>query len=363
MAMYFATIDCGTTNSRVYILDDKYRVVGKGLRKIGVRDTVINGSNEVLKEGLKELFEGTVRSNGLRASDIQFAVTSGMITSEIGLIEIPHIWTPAGIEELAENIRVVRDPDVFPVDLPVIFIPGVKNSFPKDIHYGDMRIVDFMRGEETQAAGLMSTYRGLEYPVIMATLTSHTKFTYISEDRKIAGSLTTLSGQVYEAIMEATSIGKSMKRSPEQNGKEAYFNEEVIDAAFDSVKNAGFLRTLMMPRFMEVLLETKWYERELFFSSAIACEDLRALNDFGILGFKRASTFVLVGHRERSKLYGYLLKEKYGAIKHIQQITEEDEIDRLSIDGAISVAKRAGPLRFRGRGSQRGNRGGRVARP
>jgi 2-dehydro-3-deoxygalactonokinase len=268
-----------------------------------------------------------------------------MITSEIGLIEMPHIWAPAGIDELAENVKVVRDPTIFPVDLPVIFIPGTKNSFPHDIRYGDMRRVDFMRGEETQVAGLISRYQGLEYPVIMTTLTSHTKFTYINEDKKIAGSVTTLSGQVYEAIMGMTSIGKSMKRPPGLNGKEGYFNEELIDAAFHSVKNAGFLRTLMMPRFMEVLLETEWYERELFFSSAIACEDLRALNDFDLLGFKKESSFVLVGHEERSRLYGYLLKDKYRAVKHIQQISEEELIDRLAIDGAIAVAKKAGYLR------------------
>jgi len=343
--MYFACIDCGTTNSRVYILDDEYRVVGKGLRKVGVRDTVINGSNKVLKEGLKEVFEDTVRNTGLTVRDIQFVVTSGMITSEIGLIEIPHIWVPAGIDELAENVKVVRDAAIFPVDLPVIFIPGIKNSFPHDIRYGDMRRVDFMRGEETQVGGLISRYQGLEYPVIMTTLTSHTKFTYINEDKKIAGSVTTLSGQVYEAIMGMTSIGKSMKRPPGLNDKEGYFNEELIDAAFHSVVNAGFLRTLMMPRFMEVLLETEWYEREFFFSSAIACEDLRALNDFDLLGFKKESSFVLVGHKERNRLYGYLLKEKYGAVKHIQEISEEEQIDRLAIDGAIAVAKKAGYLR------------------
>ena len=49
--MYFATIDCGTTNSRVYLLDDTYQVIGRGQKKVGVRDTVITGSNEILKKG------------------------------------------------------------------------------------------------------------------------------------------------------------------------------------------------------------------------------------------------------------------------------------------------------------------------
>lgn len=340
--MYFATIDCGTTNSRVYILDNKYKVIGKGQKKVGVRDTVIDGSNEVLREGLKEVFKDTVKNTGLEIGDIKFAITSGMITSEIGLIEIPHIWTPAGIDELAKNVKVVKDPNIFPVDLPVIFIRGIKNRFPQNITYRDIRKVDFMRGEETQVAGLISHHKDLEYPVIMTTLTSHTKFIYINEDKKVAGCLTTISGQIYEAIMGMTSIGKSIKKPSEDNSNQDYFNEEVINTAFNSVKKAGFLRTLMMPRFMEVLLETEWYERELFFNSTIASEDLRAVNDFDLLGFNKNSSYVLVGHKERSKLYSYLLKEKCGVERYIKQINEENEIDRLSIDGAITVAKKAG---------------------
>ena len=52
-----------------------------------------------------------------------------------------------------------------------------------------------------------------------------------------------------------------------------------------------------------------------------------------------------MGSKERSRLYSYLLKEKYGIKNYIKQINEENEIDRLSIDGAIEVAKKAGYLR------------------
>jgi len=342
--MYFATIDCGTTNSRVYILDDRYQVIGRGQKKVGVRDTAVTGSNEMLKEGLRKIFEHTVQDTGLSIKDIKFAITSGMITSEIGLIEIPHITAPAGINELAENVKVVRNLAIFPVDVPIIFIRGIKNSFPKNATYKDLRKTDFMRGEETQVLGLISCYKDLKYPIIMTMLTSHTKFIYINEDKKIAGSLTTLSGQIHEAIQSMTVIGKSIKKTSNNTTKEGYFDEGLINTAYDSVKNAGFLRTLLMPRFMEVLLETEWYERELFFNSTIPCEDLNAMNDFDLLGFNRKSTFVLVGHKNRSNIYKYLLKEKYGVTQDIKQIYKEDEIDRLSIEGAITVAKKAGYL-------------------
>jgi 2-dehydro-3-deoxygalactonokinase len=342
--MYFATIDCGTTNSRVYLLDDAYQVIGRGQKKVGVRDTVITGSNEILKEGLREAFEDTVKDTGLRMGDVEFAISAGMITSEIGLIDIPHIPGPAGIEELTRNIKVVRDPTVFPIDIPMIFICGIKNSLPENATYRDIRKTDFMRGEEAQALGLIASYGDLKYPVMLTILTSHTKFIYIDEEKKIVGGLSTLSGQIHEAIESATSIGKSIKNAAGDTTGENYFDKGVIDAAYDSVKNAGFLRTILMPRFMDVLLDTQWYERELFLNSAITSEDLRTMNDFGLLGFDRYNSFVLVGNKKRSDIYKYLLEEKVRSTRDITQICEQDEIDRLSIDGAIEVAKKAGYL-------------------
>ena len=52
--MYLSTIDCGTTNSRVYIVNETGDILGKATKKVGVKDTAMHGSNEVLKEGLKE---------------------------------------------------------------------------------------------------------------------------------------------------------------------------------------------------------------------------------------------------------------------------------------------------------------------
>jgi 2-dehydro-3-deoxygalactonokinase len=342
--MYFATIDCGTTNTRVYLLDSAYRVIGRGQKKVGVRDTVISGSNEILKEGLKEAFENGAKDAGLRLRDLEFAISAGMITSEIGLIDIPHIPGPVGIEELTRNIKVVRDTAVFPIDIPMIFICGIKNSLPEHATYRDIRKTDFMRGEEVQALGLIAGHGDLRYPVMLTILTSHTKFIYIDGRKRIVGGLSTLSGQIHEAIESATSIGKSIKRTSGDTIGENYFDKGVIDAAYDSVHNAGFLRTILMPRFMDVLLDTQWYERELFLNSAITSEDLRTMNDFGLLGFDKYNSFVLVGDKKRSGIYKYLLEEKVKGTPDIKQICEQDEIDRLSIDGAIEVAKKAGYL-------------------
>src|SRR5690554_1628248 len=145
--MYFATIDCGTTNSRVHILDENYKVIRSGFRRIGVRNTAISASKAALKDGLTELIKETVQAAKLRISDLRFIITSGMITSEIGLLEIPHLQAPVGIDDLIENIKIVRDPAVFPLDIPLIFVRGVKNYVSANTTYKEIRKLDFMRGE------------------------------------------------------------------------------------------------------------------------------------------------------------------------------------------------------------------------
>lgn len=47
----FAVIDCGTTNTRIYIVDQNREILASGSRKVGVRDTSITGSRDALRQG------------------------------------------------------------------------------------------------------------------------------------------------------------------------------------------------------------------------------------------------------------------------------------------------------------------------
>ena len=212
--MYLATIDCGTTNTRIFIVKDEGSVVGRASRKVGVRDTAISGSNAVLKDGIRKTFDEALAGASLSAGDIGMVLSSGMITSEIGLIDIPHLWAPAGLKELADNIVEVADPGVVPLPLPIRFIRGIKNRYnPDTAGMRDVGRLDFMRGEETQVAGLLAARR-IALPVTVVILSSHTKFIPIDRERRILGSLTTLSGQIFEAVVQQTFIGKSIGEDP-----------------------------------------------------------------------------------------------------------------------------------------------------
>ncbi len=343
--MYLASIDCGTTNSRVYIIDENAKIYGKGVRKVGVRDTSMTGSKDKLKNGLKDAFLEAVDNAGLKPGDISFAVSAGMITSEIGLFEIPHLWVPAGPDELAAGLKKVHDQEVFPVDIPIYFIPGIKNKFDPDNTFpSDVGKLDFMRGEEAQVAGLLAAYE-IELPYIVVILSSHTKFISLSDEGKVLGSLTTLSGQVYEAIKKETFLGKSIEAPEGESEPAGYFDTGVIDYGFRWVESGGFLRSLMMTRFLDVLLKTSWYERKLFVESLIASEDMHSLQQFKEMGLPQDANIVLVGHEGRCRIYEHILKNKMNWKGDVRAITDVADIDMLNIKGAVDVLKRAGVLK------------------
>lgn len=340
--MYYITIDCGTTNSRVYVVDGAGKVYGKATKKVGVRNTAITGSKEMLRDGLRETIVEAVKNAGLGIENISAVFSSGMITSEIGLFEIPHLMAPCGVNDLADSITHVKDIDLIN-GIPVYFVRGIKNNMSANVEdpFAEVGKLDFMRGEETQVAGMLLR-KDLRLPATVVILSSHTKFIPIEADGTICGSLTTMSGQTYEAIKDHTFVGKSVeKRDDMEVPSKDYFDEKVVKNAVNWIKKVGIVRTLMFPRFLDVLLDTKWYERRLFFEALIAVEDMLSIGQLEMFFKQPPKHFVLVGLSERCKLYSYILRETLSDFD-ITVISDVEEIDRLSIDGILNIAERAG---------------------
>ena len=337
--MRIATIDCGTTNSRVYVVDESGKVLGRASRKVGVRDTAISGNNQALKEGLRDAFKDALIESGTRENEIRCILSSGMITSELGLMEIPHMWAPCSVDALAAHTQLVSGLDVFPNAIPVYFVPGIKNPYSSTSTMSDVQTLDFMRGEETQMAGLLAA-SAIPLPGIVVILSSHTKFTPLDENGRILGSVTTLSGQLYEAIIRETFVGKSV-RSEDDFDDGDYFNPAVVDVACECIESSGLLRSLMFPRFLDTLLHVPWYDRRLFAESLLAAEDMRALPQAKAMSRSTGMAYVLVGLKRRCRIYEHLLRKDAGATGSICAITDEAEIDQLSIKGVISIAKKA----------------------
>ena len=331
----FAVIDCGTTFTRIFIVDDRQRIVASGDKKVGVRDTSITGSRDKLRNGVAELFFDVLSQNNIPSDAVEYAIASGMITSEVGLIEIPHLVAPIGKNELSEGILEVEDQSVLPLGRPIYFIRGVRNNYAKNARVQNLHEIDFMRGEEVQCVGILQD-SSVQVPCNIVALSSHTKVMYIDEQSRIAACNTTISGQFYEALVNSTNIGKSIVHTDDEEAG-GYSREEIIEIAADCVKRSGLGRTMLMPRFMQVLLKTNSDERNLFVNAAIAADDLLAFEEIRDRGYK-SDRYILYGHRSRCELYEEMLKDHFGPQLQIRLIYERDEISELTVRGVIAIA-------------------------
>ena len=144
----FLIIDGGTTNLRVTLLSDERKPLDAIARDGGVRHTAVDGNNGRLKAALAECIDQLLARNGLDAGDVKRCVAYGMITSDMGLLEIPHVPAPASAADLRDAMRAQRFPEIAP--FPIHFIPGVRN-FAGPVDLDNFGMMDMMRGRRPSA--------------------------------------------------------------------------------------------------------------------------------------------------------------------------------------------------------------------
>ncbi len=330
----FAIIDCGSTATRIFLLRDN-DVIAKKETPNGVNLSASSGNNQLLKQMIAACLSELLQENNFRLEDIRFAIASGMITSNLGLKEIPHLVAPVAIDDLAKFARQYNDMTIFPLPIPVVFIPGIKNNIGTAT-WENMRSMDLMRGEETQAIGVLARYKP-ELPCTIIELGSTTKIIHIDRAGRIAGSITSLSGQVYGAVLKETFIGSSVKLT---DGQSDIFSPEILQHAWQSVQNSGLLRTILLTRFIQFSLNTTAADRKLFCESAIAADDMKLIDDAKQYGFDLTGEIILVGNENRCRIYHYMIEHSQGISQAARQITAREDIDRLVIDGANYIANR-----------------------
>lgn len=206
MSKCYLVIDCGTTNLRVTLLDGERKPIDRIKADGGVRHTTEDGHNGRLRTALRESMEAVLGRNGYAMTDVARCVASGMITSALGLLEIPHVAAPAGASELrtAMQSRVFEDIAPFAIE----FIPGVRN-FAGKVDLENFSGMDMMRGEEVEAIGLHRLLhpRGAAMFVLPGT---HNKFVAMDEDGRILGCMTSISGELLDAVTHHTIIAEAV---------------------------------------------------------------------------------------------------------------------------------------------------------
>lgn len=188
-------IDWGTSSFRAFRLAENGAVLERRQAPRGILSVADGKFAEVVHEFADDwLKDGEDR-----------VLLSGMIGSRQGWRESQTLPCPAGVDDLARALTPVPFGNV-----PAFIVPGLT---AKDAQ----GTPEFMRGEETQIAGLLPAI-GMHGIVCLPG--THSKWVRIERGR-IAGFTTHMTGEAFAALSEHTILGRLMR------------GEEADEHAFD----------------------------------------------------------------------------------------------------------------------------------
>lgn len=246
MKDYFITLDTGTTNTRAVLWRRGEEPVCMEKCGTGVRDTAADGTNTRLKQSIRQCLERLLEKGGRTFADVEGVFASGMITSNVGLAEVPHLEAPVSARDFTEHLYRLKLFEVCPV--PFYFIRGVKNQRGEG---GDLEDMDIMRGEETETLALLEEYPK-DQPYVFILPGSHSKFVFVNEKGEITGCLTSLTGELLENMTLHTILADAVDR--QFVTKESYWKEAVL-AGYRAAEKHGTGRALFSVRILKMFGE------------------------------------------------------------------------------------------------------------
>ncbi|MGA1830922.1 2-dehydro-3-deoxygalactonokinase [Rhizobium wenxiniae] len=325
--MLIVTLDTGTTNTRVVAWRNGLPVAEAG-RPVGVRDTAITGSTDKLKAAVGEALSEALAGANVAPGEESLYLGSGMITSNNGLREIPHLPAPAGKAELAAGMQSVELPGV--ADYPIWLIPGIKNRAGA-ISIDDCDDMDIMRGEETEAIGVLHTL-GLAEPAVLILPGSHSKIVGIDGQGRITGSITTISGELLDVISRHTLIAGSVDHRFADT-----INPEALLKGAELGERLGVGRSAFLVRLLDLFGDLDRDGRASFLLGAVLASDISALKSSHSLKVAPESRIIVAGKGGlRDALMTLLAADPYftGPIEAVP-----DGIHSISALGALEIAR------------------------
>jgi len=264
-------IDLGTTNTRVWLAQGQ-TVIARAQAHLGVRDSARDGSNQRLCESLRFLIDSVLRSPRDRSVESPSCIIgAGMITSSLGLAEVPHVPAPAGIGELAAATKRFDFKQI--TSLPVFLVPGVRTGSLAN----DATQADIMRGEETLCLGLLAMGKAATGSVVL-NLGSHWKAIRLDSDGRIAGSVTSLAGEMIYAAQTATILASSVSAD-----RPPSLDQHWVNKGMNEQRRSGLARALFCVRLLDLSGLTTPDQRIAFLVGAFIASDMDAILKTGAL--------------------------------------------------------------------------------
>lgn len=333
MKSHIITIDGGTTNTRAFLWNQDGKTVASAKAAVGVQITAETGSNECIKKTVRQLIFSLLKEGSVDFSNIAGVYASGMITSNVGLFEVPHLVAPASLKDFAEGVAVRDIPDL--CSLPIHFIPGLKNMPDEQVTLKNLDSMDMMRGEETEALALLN-WTGLKEECLLILPGSHTKFIATDAEGRLIGCLTSLSGELLEAITMHTVVADAVNRSFVNQ----IWDQDYLLAGFYSARTTSCARGAFLTRIVSQFLTDDPNKCASFLLGVILENDIAAILSSHSLKVRPSMKVRIAGKEPLcSAILRLLEEEKY--FSDIKIISMPIELPMAGY-GALLIAKERG---------------------
>ncbi|WP_407333373.1 2-dehydro-3-deoxygalactonokinase [Enterovibrio sp. 27052020O] len=329
----FITIDTGTTNTRVALFNATQQRIDIVKSDVGVKNTSIDGHNQSLVAAIAHAVKQLKQRHRLSDNDIDIIIGSGMLTSNLGLVEVPHLVAPVSLANFSTSIRAVSLPEI--ANQPIYLIPGVKNidvaAEHDDSPTNPPLNLDIMRGEEVETVAIAERY-DIQQNAIIALPGSHSKFVAIDAQRTILGCCTTMAGELNAIVTHHTILTGSLENR---------FSDTLcvtsLNAGYQEAEQYGFGKALFSIRLNEQFRHWEHAQLASFLVGVVLQSDVQALTQFPALQYT-PETPIYVGGK------GLLCEATAEIFK--RQLPNEvyccNDIDDLSAIGALRIAEQAG---------------------
>ena len=253
MAIYL-TVDGGTTNTRISLVREG-SVCDVQRLSVGARD-----GRAALKTALREGILTILARNHCTERDVLRILASGMITSEYGLCDLPHVHVPAGRAELKKSLFETVIDEVSTV--PFCFIRGVRS-----VSEGPDG-TDMMRGEETELMGLMEAG---ETDTLYILPGSHSKHIEVDDQGRIVAFRTMMTGELFAAVMEHTIL-----RDAADFAHNTLVEERLLEG-YAYCERRGINEAVFKTRVLRNAFGAAKEECYSFLLGAVLCDEVRAV--------------------------------------------------------------------------------------
>ncbi len=283
----YITIDGGTTNTRVYLLQNNIAI--KSIRiPMGIKEDTTK-----LWSAIKNAIKKILTEFSLKTEEITAIIVSGMITREY-----EHIKAPVGLKELHNTMHKTEI-----MGISTYFIRGVKTE------------KDLMRGEETELYGLGELEKGL---YILPG--SHTKIVLVDKNRNITDIKTMLTGEMLEVLSRYTILKESVNISTNT------IDKNTLIKGYECCKENGINYSLFQVRVLSQVENAMSDHVYSFYAGVVMCGDIRMVEKMN------PSKIYIAGKPELCEPIALLLRYATKC-----KIIELSDVSTMSAIGAVKI--------------------------